>query len=202
MPKIRRRAKKKKKKRSSLRKGTSENLRRTKIRIRNCSTQIQSDFLPKIRERAKKKRKKRSSLRKGTSENLRRTKIRIRNCSTQIPSDFLPKIKGRAKKIRKKRFSLKLSTIFGQSWVRANNKRIKHTLCAIQARSQKFAMGELFWGFGGKAPSRRRRGGLEALPPALENFAFFLQKQLYFRDILIKNNVFETWLRNWQCKHN
>ena len=28
--------------------GTSENLRRTKIRIRNCSTQNQSDFLPKI----------------------------------------------------------------------------------------------------------------------------------------------------------
>ena len=32
------------------------------------------------------------------------------------------------------------------------------------------------WGFGGKAPSRRRQGGLGAEPPALENFAFFLQK--------------------------
>ena len=31
-------------------------------------------------------------------------------------------------------------------------------------------------GFGGKAPSRRRHGGLGALPPALETFAFFLQK--------------------------
>ena len=29
--------------------GTSENLRRTKIRIRNCFTQMQSNFLPKIR---------------------------------------------------------------------------------------------------------------------------------------------------------
>ena len=32
------------------------------------------------------------------------------------------------------------------------------------------------WGFGGKAPSRRRHGCLGAEPPALENFAFFLQK--------------------------
>ena len=29
------------------------------------------------------------------------------------------------------------------------------------------------WGFGGKAPSRRRHGGVGAEPPALENFAFF-----------------------------
>ena len=71
-----------------------------------------------------------------------------------------------------------------------------------QARSQKFAMGGAVlgvwgrspqppeangglgasppaaggWGFGGKAPSRRRHGGVGAEPPALENFAFFLQK--------------------------
>ena len=31
-------------------------------------------------------------------------------------------------------------------------------------------------GFGGKAPSRRRHGGVGAEPPALKNFAFFLQK--------------------------
>ena len=68
----------------------------------------------------------------------------------------------------------------------------------MQARSQKFVMGGLFgglgaeppaaggqwglgasppaaggWGFGGKAPSRRRHGGLGAEPPALEKFAFF-----------------------------
>ena len=29
------------------------------------------------------------------------------------------------------------------------------------------------WGFGVKAPSRRRHGGLGAEPPALENFVFF-----------------------------
>ena len=71
-----------------------------------------------------------------------------------------------------------------------------------QARSQKFAMGGADlgvwgrspqppeangglgakppaagnWGFGGKAPSRRRHGGVGAKPPALKNFAFFLQK--------------------------
>ena len=59
----------------------------------------------------------------------------------------------------------------------------------VQARSQKFAMGEGClgglgaeppaaegWGFGGKTPSRRRHGGVGAEPPALENFAFFLRK--------------------------
>ena len=29
------------------------------------------------------------------------------------------------------------------------------------------------WGFGSKAPSRRRHGGLGAEPPALEKFAIF-----------------------------
>ena len=76
-------------------------------------------------------------------------------------------------------------------------------ICSLnQARSQKFAMGGAVlgvwgrspqppeangglgakppaaggWGFGGKAPSRRRHGGVGAEPPALKNFAFFLQK--------------------------
>ena len=40
---------------------------------------------------------------------------------------------------------------------------IQFTYLSNQARSQKFAMGELF-------------GALGAEPPALENFAFFLQK--------------------------
>ena len=35
--------------------GTSENLRRTKIRIRNCSTQNQSDLSPKLGEEQKEK---------------------------------------------------------------------------------------------------------------------------------------------------
>ena len=41
-----------------------------------------------------------------------------------------------------------------------------------QARSQKFAMGGLIFGSGGKASSNRR--SMEAL----ENFAFFLQNSL------------------------
>ena len=48
------------------------------------------------------------------------------------------------------------------------------------------------WGSGGKVPSRRRHGGLEAEPPALENLAFFLQKYLNFRAILLKHNAFKT----------
>ena len=75
-------------------------------------------------------------------------------------------------------------------------------LYSNQACSQKFAMGGLFrgsggfapsrrmlgvWGlcpqrrrlgFGGFAPSRRRHGGFGAEPPALENFAFFCKNNL------------------------
>ena len=57
-----------------------------------------------------------------------------------------------------------------------------------QARSQKFAMGGLFWGSRGGAPSARK-------------FCIFLQNNI-FRAILIKKNAFKTWLRNWQCKHD
>ena len=50
-----------------------------------------------------------------------------------------------------------------------------------QARSQKFAMGGLGakppaagdWGFGGKAPSGRRHGGLEASPQRSKILHFF-----------------------------
>ena len=78
-------------------------------------------------------------------------------------------------------------------------------LMYMQARSQKFAMGGAVlgvwgrspqppeangglgasspaaggWGFGGKAPSRRRHGGLGAEPPALENFAFFCKNNSF-----------------------
>ena len=61
----------------------------------------------------------------------------------------------------------------------------------VQARSQKFAMGGCFgnlgveppaaggqWGYGGKAPSRRKQGGLGAEPPALEKFAFFCKNNI------------------------
>ena len=58
----------------------------------------------------------------------------------------------------------------------------------------------------GKASARcvarnSQRGGcfrsLGAEPPALENFAFFA-KITYFRIVLIKNDVFKTWHRNWR----
>ena len=55
------------------------------------------------------------------------------------------------------------------------------------------------WGFGSKAPTRRRYAGLGAESPALENFAFFC-KNNNFRAIVIKNNAFKTWHRN--CQHN
>ena len=87
-----------------------------------------------------------------------------------------------------------------------------------QARSQKFAMEGLFggsggyapsrrrpmgvWGFGGKAPSRWRHGGLGAEPPALENFAFFCKNNFILGLFWLKNIAFKTWLKNWQCKHN
>ena len=58
------------------------------------------------------------------------------------------------------------------------------------------------WGFGGKAPSRRRHGGLGAKPRALENFAFFCKNNFILGLFWLKNNVFKTWLRNWQCKHD
>ena len=54
-----------------------------------------------------------------------------------------------------------------------------------QARSQKFAMGGLFWGSGGGAPSARK-------------FCIFFQKYINFRAILIKNIAFKTWHKNWQ----
>ena len=78
--------------------------------------------------------------------------------------------------------------------------------CQAQAHSQKFVMGGCFgglraeppaaggqWGlgakppaaggggFGGKAPSRRRHGGLEAEPQALEKFAFFCKNNFILR---------------------
>ena len=34
--------------------------------------------------------------------------------------------------------------------------------------------------------------------PSARKFCIFLQKQLNFRAILIKNIAFKTWHRNWQ----
>ena len=58
-------------------------------------------------------------------------------------------------------------------------------LAGTQARSQKFAMWGLCWGCGGGAPSARK-------------FCIFLQNELNFRAILIENNAFRTWDKNWQ----
>ena len=58
------------------------------------------------------------------------------------------------------------------------------------------------WGFGGKAPSRRRNGGLGAPPPALESVAFFCKNNFILGLFWLKNNAFKTWLRNWQCKQD
>ena len=51
------------------------------------------------------------------------------------------------------------------------------------------------WGFGGKAPSRRRYGGLGAEPPALENFAFFCKNNFILGLFWLKNNDFKMWLK-------
>ena len=58
-------------------------------------------------------------------------------------------------------------------------------LAGTQARSQKFTMGGAVLGFGGGVSSARK-------------FCIFLQNELNFRAILIKNITFETWHRNWQ----
>ena len=51
-------------------------------------------------------------------------------------------------------------------------------------------------GVRGKAPSRRRNGGLGAEHPALEiRENHMLSTKCY--GFLIKNNAFKTWHRNW-----
>ena len=84
-------------------------------------------------------------------------------------------------------------------------------LAGTQARSQKFAMGEgCFgglvagppvtggqWGLGGEAPAARGWGcGGGAF--SARKFCNFLQNELNFRAILIVNNAFKTWHKNWQ----
>ena len=46
-------------------------------------------------------------------------------------------------------------------------------------------MGGLFWGAGGGGSSARK-------------FCIFLQHELNFKAILIENNAFKTWHKNWQ----
>ena len=67
-----------------------------------------------------------------------------------------------------------------------------------QARSQKFALWGLFWWTGGGAPSHQRPMGLGGEAPSARKFCIFLQNELNFKAILIENNAFRTWHRNWQ----
>ena len=89
-----------------------------------------------------------------------------------------------------------------------------------QARSQKFAMGGCLGSSGTLPPARSQQGSGDEAPgcrrlgvwrlrpqppearhggaPSARKVCIFLQKQLNFRAILIKNNAIETWHRNWQ----
>ena len=55
----------------------------------------------------------------------------------------------------------------------------------VQARSQKFAMWGAVLGVWGRSSLRLK-------------IFHFLAKITYFRGILINNNAFKTWHRNWQ----
>ena len=52
-------------------------------------------------------------------------------------------------------------------------------------------------GLGGKAPAAGGLGSGGGASSA-QNFCIFLQNELNFRAILIKNNPFRTWHKNWQ----
>ena len=41
-------------------------------------------------------------------------------------------------------------------------------------------------------------GGFGSGTPSAKKFCSFLQVELKFRTILIKNNAFKTWHKNWQ----
>ena len=53
-------------------------------------------------------------------------------------------------------------------------------------------------GLGAKLPAAGGTGVWGRSPPALKNFELFC-KTNNFRVILIKNNAFKMWHRNWQC---
>ena len=71
-------------------------------------------------------------------------------------------------------------------------------LAGTQARSQKFAMWGLFWVSGAGPPVTIGQWGLGGEAPSARKFCIFLQNELNFRAILIKNNAFRTWHRSWQ----
>ena len=105
---------------------------------------------------------------------------------------------------QKKGLHQKWNTFFPRIQVKTKEKDLHQKW--NQARSQKFAMwgGANFgvwgqslqrpkanggWGYGQNSQPPEAQGSGDGAP-ALKNFAFFLQKKLNFRAILIKNNVF------------
>ena len=61
-------------------------------------------------------------------------------------------------------------------------------------------------GFNGKAPMGMAKppaaGGTGVWgrgSPQRSKIFYFFAKKLNFRAILVKNNAFKTWLKNWQC---
>ena len=71
-------------------------------------------------------------------------------------------------------------------------------LTDTQARSQKFALWGLVWGSEGGAPGHQRPMGVRGRSPQRSKILHFLQNELNFKAILIENNAFRTWHRNWQ----
>ena len=53
------------------------------------------------------------------------------------------------------------------------------------------------WGVGGGPPVAGGQWGSGGETPSSQKFLIFLQKYLNFRAILIKNNAFKTWHKNW-----
>ena len=94
-----------------------------------------------------------------------------------VPPKFSPIFAQNQVKSKKKKKGLhsNLVRFFAQSWVQAYNKRIKHILCVIQARRQKFAMGGCsgVWGQSPQPPEARGSGGGA---PSARKFCIFLQK--------------------------
>ena len=59
-------------------------------------------------------------------------------------------------------------------------------------------MGKAILGVWGRSPQSPEARGLGGGAPSVRKFCIFLQKQHTFRAILVKNNAFKTWHKNWQ----
>ena len=116
----------------------------------------------------------------------------------------------RARPLALWRFSQHLSANIGEDQKKSYDFS-SGSLAITQARSQKFATRGMFWGVWGLGPQSPKANGVKgqspqlpeawglgAEPPALKIFAFFCKMKLNFRAILIENNAFRTWHKNWQ----